>query len=78
MLIRRFREADAEQISAMIIHTLKTSNSGITGTLPGQQSDWQIESGTSNGHSNLPSHQPGQKPLRVHTSNGSINVRFAG
>lgn len=58
--------------------TLKTSNSGITGTLPGQQSDWQIESGTSNGHSNLPSHQPGQKPLRVHTSNGSINVRFAG
>ena len=57
--------------------TLKTSNSGITGTLPGKQSDWQIESGTSNGHSNLPSYQPGQKPLRVHTSNGSINVRFA-
>ena len=57
--------------------TLKTSNSGITGVLPGQQSDWQIESGTSNGHSNLPSHQPGQKPLRVHTSNGSIDVRFA-
>ena len=57
--------------------TLKTSNSGITGVLPGKQSDWQIESGTSNGHSNLPSHQPGQKPLRVHTSNGSINVRFA-
>ena len=27
MLIRRFREADAEQVSAMIIHTLKTSNS---------------------------------------------------
>ncbi|MBR0217837.1 MAG: DUF4097 family beta strand repeat protein [Clostridia bacterium] len=57
--------------------TLKTSNSGITGVLPGKQTDWQIESGTSNGHSNLPSHQPGQKPLRVHTSNGSINVRFA-
>ena len=56
---------------------LKTSNSGITGTLPGKQSDWQIESGTSNGHSNLPSRQPGQKPLRVHTSNGSISVRFA-
>ncbi|MBQ6255354.1 MAG: DUF4097 family beta strand repeat protein [Clostridia bacterium] len=56
--------------------TLKTSNSGITGVLPGRQADWQIESGTSNGHSNLPSHQPGQKPLRVHTSNGSIDVRF--
>ena len=27
MLIRRFREADAEQVSAMIIHTLKISNS---------------------------------------------------
>ncbi|MBR3743271.1 MAG: DUF4097 family beta strand repeat protein [Clostridia bacterium] len=56
--------------------TLKTSNSGITGTLPGQQSDWQIESGTSNGRSNLPNHQPGSKPLRVHTSNGSIDVKF--
>ena len=58
--------------------TLRTSNSGISGVLPGSQTDWQIESGTSNGHSNLPSHQPGQKPLRVHTSNGSIDVRFAG
>ena len=56
--------------------TLKTSNSSVTGVLPGRQADWQIESGTSNGHSNLPSHQPGQKPLRVHTSNGSIDVRF--
>ncbi len=56
--------------------TLKTSNSGITGVLPGQQSDWQIESGTSNGRSNLPNHQPGSKPLRVHTSNGSIDVKF--
>ena len=58
--------------------TLKTSNSGISGVLPGKQTDWQIESGTSNGHSNLPKSQPGPKPLRVHTSNGSINVRFAG
>lgn len=58
--------------------TLKTSNSGITAVLPGRQTDWQIESGTSNGRSNLPSHQPGQKPLQVHTSNGSIDVRFAG
>ena len=58
--------------------TLKTSNSGISGVLPGTQADWQIESGTSNGHSNLPKCQPGQKPLRVHTSNGSIDVRFAG
>ena len=56
--------------------TLKTSNSSVTGVLPGRQADWQIESGTSNGHSNLPSRQPGQKPLRVHTSNGSIAVRF--
>lgn len=55
---------------------LKTSNSGISGVLPGRQTDWQIESGTSNGRNNLPSHQPGQKPLRVHTSNGSIDVKF--
>ena len=56
--------------------TLKTSNSSISGVLPGKQTDWQIESGTSNGRNNLPAHQPGQKPLRVRTSNGSIDVRF--
>ena len=56
--------------------TLKTSNGGISGVLPGRQTDWQIESGTSNGRNNLPNHQPGQKPLRVHTSNGSIDVKF--
>ena len=27
MIIRRFREDDAEKVSAMIIHTLNTSNS---------------------------------------------------
>ncbi|MBR4537321.1 MAG: DUF4097 family beta strand repeat protein [Clostridia bacterium] len=56
--------------------TLKTSNGDISGVLPGRQTDWQIESGTSNGRNNLPNHQPGQKPLRVHTSNGSIDVKF--
>ena len=56
--------------------TLKTSNSSISGTLPGRQTDWQIDSGTSNGRNNLPAHQPGEKPLRAHTSNGSVDVRF--
>ena len=64
-----------DRLSAPAI-TLKTSNGGISGVLPGPQTDWQIDSGTSNGHNNLPSRQPGQKPLSVHTSNSSIDVRF--
>ncbi len=56
--------------------TLKTSNGSISGVLPGRQTDWRIDSGTSNGRSNLPNHQPGQKPLSVHTSNSSIDIRF--
>ncbi len=55
---------------------LKTSNGSISGVMPGRQTDWQIDSGTSNGRSNLPTHQPGPKPLSVHTSNSSIDVKF--
>lgn len=57
---------------------LRTSNSSIQGTLPGRQTDWAIQSGTSNGHNSLPRTQPGSKPLSVHTSNGSINLTFEG
>ena len=56
--------------------TLKTSNSSIRGTLPGRQQDWAIDSHTSNGKNSLPKDQPGQKPLTVHTSNGSIDLHF--
>ena len=56
--------------------SLRTSNSSIRGTLPGPQSAWAIQSGTSNGHNSLPREQPGQKPLNVRTSNGSIDVHF--
>lgn len=55
---------------------LHTSNAPITGTLPGPQSLWQIESHTTNGRNNLPASQPGEKPLSVHTSNGSIHIIF--
>ena len=55
---------------------LKSSNGGISGVLPGHQADWAIDSGTSNGHNSLPKSQPGQRPLSVHTSNGSISLRF--
>ncbi len=66
----KFSGIDAQAV------TLRTSNGGISGVLPGRQPDWQIDSGTSNGRSNLPKQQPGEKQLRVHTSNGSIDVRF--
>lgn len=56
--------------------TLRTSNASIRGTLPGAQADWQIDSGTSNGSNSLPKHQPGEKPLSAHTSNGSIHLTF--
>ena len=64
------RRSDAPSV------TLRTSNAGIRGALPGPQEDWAIQSGTSNGHNSLPRQQPGRKPLNVHTSNGSIDLHF--
>ena len=66
---------DVNALSADAI-TLRTSNGSISGTLPGRMSDWAIKSSTSNGSNSLPADQPGPKPLRVRTSNGSIRVRF--
>ncbi|MBR3016437.1 MAG: DUF4097 family beta strand repeat protein [Clostridia bacterium] len=57
---------------------LKTSNSSIRGSIPGTQSDWRIESHTSNGKNSLPKQQDGMKPLTVSTSNGSIDLGFEG
>ena len=68
---------DVNALSADAI-TLKASNGSISGTLPGRMSDWAIESHTSNGSNSLPTDQPGEKPLRVRTSNGSIRLRFEG
>lgn len=56
--------------------SLRTSNASVRGTLPGPQTAWAIQSATSNGRNSLPNGQPGQKPLTVRTSNGSIDVRF--
>ena len=64
-----------DRLAAQAI-SLKTSNSGISGVLPGRQADWQINSGTSNGRSTLPAYQPGAKPLQAHTSNGSLDLTF--
>ena len=58
--------------------TIKTSNGGISGVLPGSQADWAIDSHTSNGHNSLPESQPGARPLSVHTSNASISLKFRG
>ncbi len=57
---------------------IRTSNGNITGVLPGSQREWRIHSATSNGKNSLPREQPGVKPLYVHTSNGSVNLRFEG
>lgn len=66
---------DVEGLSASSLE-IKSSNAGISGTLPGARQDWAIQSGTSNGKNSLPNNQPGPKPLSVHTSNGSISLRF--
>lgn len=65
-----------EDLSASGLELL-TSNGGISGMLPGNQADWAICSGTSNGSNSLPARQAGEKPLNVHTSNGSIKLNFA-
>ena len=57
--------------------TLKTSNSAISGVMPGSQRDWTIDSGTSNGRNSLPKAQSGgSRALSAHTSNGSISLSF--
>ena len=66
----RFDRLDAADLR------LTTSNGSISGELPGPQTDWRIESRTSNGHNSLPEKQPGGKNLTVRTSNGNIDVKF--
>lgn len=65
----------ADRISAAAV-TLRSSNGAIRGTLPGRQADWAIVSSNSNGKNSLPRQQAGEKPLNVHTSNASIDIRF--
>jgi DUF4097 and DUF4098 domain-containing protein YvlB len=56
-----------------------TSNGSIKGTLPGKLADYAITSKTSNGKSNLPEKSgSGMKTVVIETSNGSIDVGFAG
>ena len=56
---------------------LDTSNAGISGTLPGKISDYNITSLTSNGSNSLPDKlDGGDKTLIIKTSNGSIRLEF--
>ena len=67
----------AEGINACA-YTLRTSNASVTGTLPGSMERYGISSQTSNGKNSLPAFSEGEIPLKVNTSNGSIQISFAG
>lgn len=56
---------------------LRTSNSSISGTVQGPQSQWQIESHTTNGKNSLPAFQQGAKPFSAHTTNSPIRITFS-
>lgn len=58
--------------------TLRTSNGGIRGTLPGPMSDWQIQSKTTNGRNSLSDRTEGNRSLAANTSNGNISLEFIG
>jgi hypothetical protein len=56
---------------------LDTSNSSISGTLPGSIANYDITSSTSNGSNSLPDNSAaGDIKLVVRTSNGSIRLEF--
>lgn len=57
---------------------LSTSNGPIRGELPGTLADYAVDSGTSNAANALPARSDGAIRLCAHTSNGAIDVRFAG
>ena len=56
--------------------TLSTTNGSISGTLAGSASDYTVSAGTVNGTNNLTNSIGGTKSLSVHTTNGSIDIKF--
>lgn len=57
--------------------SLKTSNSSISGTLPGRAEDYSVLSATSNGKNSLKDHAfAGPRKLSAHTSNAAIKLEF--
>jgi len=57
--------------------SLKSTNGGIRGTISGNETDFSISSGTTNGTNNLNPYVPGRaKTLTVNTTNGRINITF--
>lgn len=66
-----------EMVDAKCI-TMKSSNGSISGSVKGVQEDFTIRTGTSNGRSNLPNRDGGEKQLTAKTSNSNINLEFIG
>ena len=64
-----------DQITASNID-LRSSNSGISGSVAGRRADYTISSDTSNADNNLNSGGSGRCSLTVNTSNGAIDIRF--
>lgn len=56
--------------------SLVTSNSGVSGTIDGDEKEYAIESKTSNGSNSLGNRDGGDKKLYVKTSNASIKLAF--
>ena len=57
---------------------LSTANASIRGMLSGTLGDYAVDSGTSNGKNSLPERSEGAIRLSVHTSNGTIDLKFEG
>lgn len=54
----------------------QTVNGSITGDVVAKKSDFQIDSHTVNGSSNLQNQQEGGKKMKITTVNGKINIAF--
>ena len=63
-------------ISATGAISLSTTNGSISGAIQGNAQDYTVNAGTVNGSCNLTNSTGGAKSLSVHTTNGSIDVRF--
>lgn len=66
-----------DELSVKNYLSIKSSNGQINGTIAGKQSDFSIDSKTSNGKNNLSNTTSGKKELVVKTSNGKIKIDFS-
>lgn len=63
----------SERIQAIEI---ETSNSSVTGSIHGAQSDFSIDAETANGRNHLTNQSGGNRELTIRTSNGTIDFEF--